>query len=162
MFHRDIKSHNLLVDEDWRIKVGDFGISKVLDEGKQAFTQCGTTGWVAPEVLVDEEIGYTQKADNWSFAIVMWEMVAGSHENPFIGMAPVKFYRQTMECNIRPPIDDTVDPEYAQLIKDCWHSTPDQRPAFEQIVQRLETMLQNKGQDISLPPTFEGGYHYNA
>lgn len=45
VFHRDVKSHNLLVDEDWRIKVGDFGISKILDKGQQAFTQCGTTGW---------------------------------------------------------------------------------------------------------------------
>ncbi|DBA02375.1 TPA: hypothetical protein N0F65_007194 [Lagenidium giganteum] len=65
IIHRDIKSHNFLVDDDWRVKVADFGISKVLDNDTNAFTQCGTTGWVAPEVLLDEDLGYTFKADNW-------------------------------------------------------------------------------------------------
>jgi serine/threonine protein kinase len=39
------KSHNFLVDDDWRVKVADFGISKVLENDTNAFTQCGTTGW---------------------------------------------------------------------------------------------------------------------
>ncbi|KAF1789315.1 ADF-H/Gelsolin-like domain [Phytophthora cactorum] len=99
------KSHNFLVDDDWRVKVADFGISKVLDTDT-AFTQCGTTGWVAPEVLLDEDLGYTFKADNWSFAIVMWEMIAGGLQNPFIGMAPIKFYNKTINAGIRPPIPE--------------------------------------------------------
>lgn len=82
------------MDDDWRVKVADFGISKVLENDANAFTQCGTTGWyvnprdalvlsyllytlmvcwvltvrrVAPEVLLDEDLGYTFKADNWRF-----------------------------------------------------------------------------------------------
>lgn len=42
-----LQSHNFLVDDDWRVKVADFGISKVLDNDATAFTQCGTTGWYA-------------------------------------------------------------------------------------------------------------------
>ncbi|OQS05795.1 kinase [Thraustotheca clavata] len=159
IIHRDIKSHNMLVDDDWRVKVADFGISKVLDVGAQAFTHCGTSGWVAPEVLLDEDIGYTFKADNWSFAIVMWEIIAGSHENPFLGMAPVKFYHQTINKGLRPEIDESVDSAYADLIRECWDSDPPARPSFSTIVERLETILSDLGMDTGLPPTFAGGYH---
>lgn len=114
---------------------------------------------VAPEVLLDEDLGYTVKADNWSFAIVMWEMIADGLQNPFIGMAPIKFYNQTINSGIRPPIPEGADPEYVQLIKDCWNSTPDERPSFTEIVPRLEGMLLAIGASIALPPTFQGGYH---
>ncbi|ETW07434.1 TKL/DRK protein kinase, variant 1 [Aphanomyces invadans] len=119
IIHRDIKSHNLLVDDDWRVKVADFGISKVLDAGSQAFTQCGTSGWVAPEVLLDEDVGYTFKADNWSFGIVMWEMIAGTFENPFLGMAPVKFYNQALN-GVRPVIGDDVSERPATQGLTAW------------------------------------------
>ncbi|KAG9413441.1 hypothetical protein AC1031_012658 [Aphanomyces cochlioides] len=158
IIHRDIKSHNLLVDDDWRVKVADFGISKVLDADSQAFTQCGTSGWVAPEVLLDEDVGYTFKADNWSFAIVMWEVIAGVHENPFLGMAPVKFYNKAL-TGVRPLIDDEVDPNYASLIRECWQNEPTQRPNFSTIVARLESILEELGMDTGPPPTFNGGYH---
>ncbi|EEY69419.1 protein kinase, putative [Phytophthora infestans T30-4] len=149
IIHRDIKSHNFLVDDDWRVKVADFGISKVLDTDT-AFTQC---------VLLDEDLGYTFKADNWSFAIVMWEMVAGGLQNPFIGMAPIKFYNKTINAGIRPPIPEGMDSEYINLITECWKSDAADRPSFDVIVSRLEQMLLDLGASIDLPPTFQGGYH---
>ncbi|RQM14222.1 hypothetical protein DD237_003310 [Peronospora effusa] len=152
------KSHNFLVDDDWRVKVADFGISKVLDTDT-AFTQCGTTGWVAPEVLLDEDLGYTFKADNWSFAIVMWEIIAGGLQNPFIGMAPIKFYNKTINAGIRPPIPEGMDSEYINLILECWKSDATDRPSFDVIVFRLERMLLDLDASIDLPPTFQGGYH---
>uniref|UniRef100_K3WK92 Protein kinase domain-containing protein n=1 Tax=Globisporangium ultimum (strain ATCC 200006 / CBS 805.95 / DAOM BR144) TaxID=431595 RepID=K3WK92_GLOUD len=158
IIHRDIKSHNFLVDDDWRVKVADFGISKVLDNDT-AFTQCGTTGWVAPEVLLDEDLGYTFKADNWSFAIVMWEMIADGNQNPFIGMAPIKFYNQTIHSGIRPPIPEGVEPDYVSLISECWSANADDRPSFDHIVSCLERILLNLGASIDLPPAFQGGYH---
>ncbi|KAF4324231.1 hypothetical protein BBO99_00000932 [Phytophthora kernoviae] len=161
IIHRDIKSHNFLVDDDWRVKVADFGISKVLDTDT-AFTQCGTTGWVAPEVLLDEDLGYTVKADNWSFAIVMWEMIAGGLQNPFIGMAPIKFYNKTINAGQRPPVPEGMDSDYVELITECWKSDAVDRPSFDVIVDRLERMLLALGASIDLPPTFQGGYHQQS
>lgn len=90
----------------------------------------------------------------------MWEMVADGKQNPFIGMAPIKFYNQTIHSGIRPPFPDDVDPEYVALINDCWHSNANDRPSFTEIVSRLEAMLLNLGSSIDLPPTFQGGYHH--
>ncbi|GMF09266.1 unnamed protein product [Phytophthora lilii] len=156
-------SHNFLVDDDWRVKVADFGISKVLDTDT-AFTQCGTTGWPTiggidlPAVLKLIAVrGLTAFA--CSFAIVMWEMIAGGLQNPFIGMAPIKFYNKTINAGIRPPIPEGADSEYVNLITECWKSDAADRPSFDVIVSRLEQMLLDLGASIDLPPTFQGGYH---
>ena len=63
IIHRDLKSHNLLLDDNWRTKVCDFGLSKVLVETGSAaqLTACGTPCWTAPEVIKNQL--YTTKAD---------------------------------------------------------------------------------------------------
>ena len=94
-----------------------------------------------------------------SLAIVMWEMIAGGLQNPFIGMAPIKFYNKTINAGIRPPIPEGMDSEYVDLITECWKSDAAERPSFDVIVARLEQMLLDLGASIDLPPTFQGGYH---
>lgn len=94
-----------------------------------------------------------------SFAIVMWEMIAGGFQNPFIGMAPIKFYNQTIHSGTRPPIPDGVDAAYVALINECWRSNAEDRPTFDHIVGRLEQILLDLGASIELPPAFQGGYH---
>ena len=59
LLHRDLKSHNLLVDQHWTVKICDFGLSRLKQEGN-TLTACGTPCWTAPEVLRNEH--YTEKA----------------------------------------------------------------------------------------------------
>lgn len=89
----------------------------------------------------------------------MWEMIADGNQNQFIGMAPIKFYNQTIHSGIRPPIPESVDSEYVELITECWRSNAEERPAFDHIVGRLEHILECLGASIELPPAFKGGYH---
>lgn len=69
------------VDDNWQVKVADFGLATVKSR-TFAKTMCGTTGWVAPEVLAEQ--GYTEKADVYSFAIILWEIL--TRQIPYAGL----------------------------------------------------------------------------
>ena len=69
--HRDIKLQNLLVDRDFSLKIIDFDVAmQVKDEDEVVFGQCGTKGWMAPEI--EEKSMYSPiKADRWSSGRVL-------------------------------------------------------------------------------------------
>ena len=75
----------------------------------------------------------------WSFAIVLWEMIA-TVDNPFLGMAPLAYYQAAIGSGIRPPIElkSSPSPEYVSLIIECWNSIPSERPDFPAIVSKLQ------------------------
>jgi serine/threonine protein kinase len=57
ILHRDLKSLNLLVNENWRIKIGDFGLSRIKAHAGETMTVCGTSAWQSPEVLDGKPYG---------------------------------------------------------------------------------------------------------
>jgi serine/threonine protein kinase len=63
----------LLIGDHWLVKICDFGMARVKSLGV-TMTKLGTLQWVAPEVLRDER--YSEKADIYSFAILVWELIA--------------------------------------------------------------------------------------
>jgi len=136
VIHRDLKSHNLLVDEFWRVKVCDFGLSTVLEHQSQTMTACGTPCWTAPEVL--KHLRYTVKADVYSFAIVMWECI--SRVDPYMNIPPFKVIYAVAREKMRPKVPQGIPQEYVRLMKDCWAQNPDARPQFETILDRIEVM----------------------
>lgn len=73
--HRDLKPQNIFVDSDMNLKVGDFGISKLLDSTAQhCKTSAGTPSYMAPEMM--ESQNYSYKADIWSLGCVIYEVCA--------------------------------------------------------------------------------------
>lgn len=114
--HRDLKSGNLLVDEDWHIKVSDFGLAQA-KLTTHAHTQVGTFAWMAPEVLENQP--YDERADVYSFAIVMWELAV--KEEPFRGMHPMQIMR-VIDKGDRPAVREDIDahPDYVKLMQHCW------------------------------------------
>ena len=68
ILHRDLKSLNLLLDENRKVKLADFGWTKGLQNYMTG--KIGTYQWMAPEVVSSHQ--YTEKADVFSFGIILW------------------------------------------------------------------------------------------
>ncbi|XP_014517924.1 serine/threonine-protein kinase HT1 [Vigna radiata var. radiata] len=134
VIHRDLKSSNLLLDDDLRVKVADFGTSCLETRCRKSKGNSGTYRWMAPEML--KEKPYTRKVDVYSFGIVLWELTTSLL--PFQGMTPVQAAFAVAEKNERPPLPASCEPGLAHLIKRCWSVNPSKRPDFSDIVCTLE------------------------
>lgn len=134
IIHRDLKSHNLLVDENWKVKVCDFGLSKIAIDLQSTMTACGTPCWTAPEILRNAR--YTTKADVFSYGIVLWELV--TREEPFAGMPAFQVIFAVGNKGTRLPLPQVCPPELIKLIVSCWQEDPALRPPFQDIITYLE------------------------
>ncbi|XP_034707698.1 probable receptor-like protein kinase At2g42960 [Vitis riparia] len=90
--HRDIKSSNILIDDDFNAKVSDFGLAKLLGAGKSHITTrvMGTFGYVAPEYANTGLLN--EKSDVYSFGVVLLEAITGRD--------PVDYGRPAQEVNL--------------------------------------------------------------
>ena len=77
MVHRDLKPENLLLDEDFNIKVIDFGLANSIKDGTSLSTACGSPNYAAPEVISGQAYG-GQEVDIWSCGVILYAMVCGS------------------------------------------------------------------------------------
>lgn len=81
LLHLDIKPDNVLIGRGGEVKVADFGLATLMDLKGEGTASAGTIGYMAPEQMNKEPL--TQKSDEWSLAIVVYEMLTGS--NPLSG-----------------------------------------------------------------------------
>jgi serine/threonine protein kinase len=86
--HKDLKSHNILVDDNWTIKVADYGLSSVFNHINNNQYWAGAAQWRAPEV---SEHSYGLSADVYSYGVVIWEMI--TRKRPFEGLTPAEALR---------------------------------------------------------------------
>ncbi|OIW14019.1 hypothetical protein TanjilG_09370 [Lupinus angustifolius] len=134
IIHRDLKSNNLLLNDEMRVKVADFGTSCLETRCRETKGNMGTYRWMAPEMI--KEKPYARKVDVYSFGIVLWELTTCLL--PFQGMTPVQAAFAVAEKNERPPLSASCEAALAHLIKRCWSSNPSKRPDFSEIVSTLE------------------------
>ncbi len=136
ILHRDLKSDNLLVDENWRIKVGDFGLTRFMT-AKKAMTQVGTPMWMAPEIILGRQ--YTEKADIYAFGIILWELL--TRLEPYEDKEPMQIVVQVVQNNLRPTLTEEFEASpLTSLMKDCWTTKAEDRPSFEVVVDRLQQL----------------------
>uniref|UniRef100_A0A061RBJ4 Tkl protein kinase n=1 Tax=Tetraselmis sp. GSL018 TaxID=582737 RepID=A0A061RBJ4_9CHLO len=133
VLHRDLKSANLLVDADYTVKIADFGLSRVQTDLATMTGGLGTFQWMAPEVLGNQR--YSEKADVYSFGIVMWECTA--REIPYTGMQGMQAALAVMNRGLRPEIPQHTPPALADLMRACWRPIPGERPTMAQVAAAL-------------------------
>jgi serine/threonine protein kinase len=138
LLHRDLKSSNLMLDNDFNCKVGDFGLTRISKGAvaAQMTGQCGTFQYMAVEVLASKP--YSEKADVFSFGILLWELVA--RKLPYFGMQPMQVGLAVVQRGLRPTIPPTCPAPLAKLMQACWDNSPNKRPSFEQIERSLTAM----------------------
>jgi len=134
IIHRDLKPSNLLVDDEWNVKLADFGLAGIKDENT-TMTRCGTPCWTAPEVLKGER--YSEKADIYSFGIIMWEVI--TRKQPFAGTNFIGITLEVLEGH-RPPLPKDCPEALAKLIKKCWHTKAEKRPSIDKIIASLGSL----------------------
>jgi serine/threonine protein kinase len=145
VLHRDLKSPNLLVDRHWRVKVGDFGLSRVTLSSVAIASVAGihSPRWMAPEVLVDG--AHSKASDVFSFAVVLWELATLAV--PWEAANQWQVMHAVADEKARCPLPTTVHPPFAALpaylalMSSAWAHEPRDRPTFAGAVTELQRLL---------------------
>jgi protein kinase A len=133
IIYRDLKPENILIDRDGHIKLIDFGFAKQINniQNDRSYTNCGTPGYCAPEVMLDS--GHNYKADIWSIGILICEVMGGF--TPFQSKHEASNPKLIMEkCrNGKLNLPKNLNGNQRDLVKTLLHEDPNQRPEIFQI-----------------------------
>ncbi|QSS64779.1 serine/threonine-protein kinase sck1 [Histoplasma capsulatum] len=122
--YRDLKPENILLDANGHIALCDFGLSKAnLTKNQTTNTFCGTTEYLAPEVLLDEQ-GYTKMVDFWSLGVLVFEMCCGW--SPFYAEDTQQMYKNIAFGKVRFP-RDALSTEGRNFVKGLLNRNPKHR-----------------------------------
>ncbi|KAF4267573.1 hypothetical protein KXW91_005196 [Aspergillus fumigatus] len=122
--YRDLKPENILLDANGHIALCDFGLSKAnLTQNDTTNTFCGTTEYLAPEVLLDEQ-GYTKMVDFWSLGVLVFEMCCGW--SPFYAEDTQQMYKNIAFGKVRFP-RDALSTEGRNFVKGLLNRNPKHR-----------------------------------
>ncbi|WOL12392.1 serine/threonine-protein kinase HT1-like [Canna indica] len=134
VIHRDLKPENILFDQDFCVKIVDFGIACEEAYCDTLAEDPGTFRWMAPEMIKHKPYGH--KVDVYSFGLVLWEMTTG--RIPYEEKTPIQAAFAVVNKNLRPVIPPECPAALGALIEQCWSLQPDKRLDFWQIVKVLE------------------------
>lgn len=145
IIHRDLKSLNILLDDQLLPKLCDFGIARYVSNNTELMThQIGTSLWMAPEMFLNEG-DYGPEVDVYSFSIILYELL--TNEVPWLNLSRDMIVKKVFVEQRRPEIPRNTPSGLKSLIKMCWAQDPKSRPSFREIYE----MFANG--DVAFPDT---------
>ena len=141
VIHRDLKPDNVLLDNDLRPHITDFGLSKFFKTGNSKIQSqaCGTPVYKAPEIIASNT-QYDTKADVYAYGILMFEVLTQLPPYPLYANGQLTEYQlneKVVNEDYRPEFTVPIKESHKQLIEQCLAKDPTQRPTFEVIFNKL-------------------------
>ncbi|XP_075031689.1 tyrosine-protein kinase JAK3 [Calonectris borealis] len=152
--HRDLASRNILVESETHVKIGDFGLAKLLPQDKDYYVvrEPGQSPvfWYAPESLADNI--FSRASDIWSFGVLLYELFTYSNKSKspseeFLRMMGTEKTAQIichllelLKDNRRLPAPAGCPVEVYTLMLSCWAFTPGTRPTFGELSPKIEAL----------------------
>jgi len=146
VIHRDLKLGNLFLDDEMRLKVGDFGLAAQLEQhGEKRRTICGTPNYIAPEILEGKR-GHSFEVDVWSLGVILYTMIVG--RPPFETSDVKATYKRIRMNQYTFPDTVRISHQAKELISNILQTDPRSRPSLEEILN--SSWFQSS---TSLPPS---------
>uniref|UniRef100_A0A8C2B9C7 non-specific protein-tyrosine kinase n=1 Tax=Cyprinus carpio TaxID=7962 RepID=A0A8C2B9C7_CYPCA len=140
MVHRDIAVRNVLVATPESVKLGDFGLSRYIED--EEYYKASVTRlpikWMAPESINFRR--FTAASDVWMFAVCMWEIMSRGKQ-PFHWLDNRDVINQLEQGN-RLPKPDLCPPALYSLMTRCWSYDPPERPTFTELACNISDVHQ--------------------
>eukprot|EP00253_Pinus_taeda_P032949 PITA_32949 len=158
LFHRDVKSSNILLDEDFNVKIADFGLCRLMPDDATHVTTApqGTPGYIDPQYHQCYQL--TEKSDVYSFGVVLMEIISGKiavdinrkkGEINLANMAVTKIQEGALHEIVDEQLEIEMNPKLkvgvtavAELAFRCLVSERDDRPVMNEVVAQLEQIRQ--------------------
>ncbi|XP_013399176.1 tyrosine kinase receptor Cad96Ca-like [Lingula anatina] len=140
ILHRDLAARNVLVSDDKRCKVSDFGFARdVIESHQYEMKSQGRVPvrWMSPEALNDHI--FTSQSDVWAYGVLLWEIVTLGCI-PYTGMSAKQVIRKiTNGYRMTRPRHCSQD--MYTIMLSCWEEAPEARPSFKELTNSLNELL---------------------
>ncbi|ASN19760.1 Stk1 family PASTA domain-containing Ser/Thr kinase [Arthrobacter sp. YN] len=126
LIHRDIKPENVLIADDGRIKVGDFGLARAVSANTSTGALIGTVAYLAPELVLGQPAD--ARSDIYSAGIMLYEMLTG--KQPYAGDSPIQVAYQHVNAVVGRPSDIVpgLAEDLDELVQWCTATDAENRP----------------------------------
>lgn len=143
ILHRDLKPENIFLGEDQSVKLGDFGLSKLMQSHDFASTYVGTPFYMSPEICAAEK--YTLQSDIWSVGCIMYELC--THEPPFNANSHIQLVQRIRKGEFK-PLPNCYSIDLANVITNCLKTNPLHRPDTASLLGIPQVWIARKSQEV--------------